>query len=115
MDLALQCIDRYFNFINVYQPLLHRPTFDKDVKKRLYHTDESFARVFLLVCAVGAQHLDDPRVLSDGEDSMYHSVGWKWFVQVEIMNLERFLVALPSLYDLQLYCVRPICVALVPC
>ena len=84
-------------------PLLHRPTFDKSVKKDLYLTDQGFAPVFLLVCAIGARYSDDPRVLSDRFDS-YHSSGWKWFEQVQTMK--RSLITPATLYDLQVYCVR---------
>ncbi|KIM40773.1 hypothetical protein M413DRAFT_446153 [Hebeloma cylindrosporum] len=101
LDLANHCIDLYFKCSNLYFPLLHRPTFDKCVQELLYLTDDNFAPVFLLVCAVGAQYSYDPRVLWDGESS-YHSSGWKWFTQVQ--TTVRSLTGPPGLYDLQLYC-----------
>ncbi|KIM42578.1 hypothetical protein M413DRAFT_120145 [Hebeloma cylindrosporum] len=101
IDLALHCIDLYFKHDNLYLPLLHRPTFAKSVLEGLYLTDDEFAPVFLLVCALGARHSDDPRVLLDGFDSK-HSSGWKWFEQVQTMK--RSLITPPTLYDLQVYC-----------
>ena len=93
-------------------PLLHRPTFDKSVKEGLHLKNLNFAPVFLLVCAVGARYSDDPRVRLDGVKS-HHSAGWKWFEQVQIMK--RSLLAPPTLYDLQLYCVSMVAIGSVPC
>lgn len=102
-DLALDLINLYFANINLYLPLLHRPTFEKSVAKGLHHTDERFACTYLLVCAIGARYSDDPRVLLDGVESL-HSCGWKWFSQVQMVK--KSLLAAPTLYDLQFYCVR---------
>jgi len=104
MELALHCIDLYFQYTNLYMPLLHRPTFEECVKEGLYLKDNKFAPVFLLVCAIGARYSDNPRVRLDGIES-HHSAGWKWYEQVQIMN--RSLVIPPTLYDLQVYCVSP--------
>ncbi|KIM40778.1 hypothetical protein M413DRAFT_167868 [Hebeloma cylindrosporum] len=101
LDLARHCIDLYFLHSNLYLPLLHRPTFEKSVEEGLHLQNDNFAPVFLLVCAVGARYSDDPRVRLDGVDSI-HSAGWKWFEQVQIMKLT--MLALPTLYDLQLHC-----------
>ena len=40
--------------------------------------------------------------LLDGEESL-HSAGWQWFEQVQMVK--KSLLAPPSLYDLQFYCV----------
>ena len=102
-DLALNLIDLYFSNINLYLPLLHRPTFQKSVSEGLHLTDDRFASIYLLVCAIGARYSDDPRVLLDGVDSL-HSCGWRWFNQVQMVK-KSFLCP-PTLYDLQFYCVR---------
>jgi hypothetical protein len=57
----------------------------------------------LLVAAVGARFSDDPRVALPGTDAL-HSAGWAWFNQVQMVR--RSLFSPPSLYDLQIYCVR---------
>jgi len=101
-DLSEALIDMYFKQVNLYLPLLHRPSFEKSVNEGLHLTDKGFACVYLLVCAVGARYSLDPRVLLDGVDS-YQSGGWKWFDQVQIVK--KSLLAPPSLYDLQVYCV----------
>ena len=102
-DLALELIDLYFANINLYLPLLHRPIFQKSVTEGLHHTDERFASIYLLVCAIGARYSDDRRVLLDGVDS-YHSSGWRWFNQVQ--SVKKSFLCPPTLYDLQFYCVR---------
>lgn len=102
-DLAMHCVDLYFTNINLYLPLLHRPSFEKSIKEGLHLTNHGFAHVYLLVCAVGARYSKDPRVLLDGIDS-WHSAGWKWFDQVQMVK--RSIVSPPTLYDLQRYCVR---------
>jgi hypothetical protein len=61
-----------------------------------------FAAVVMLVCAVASRYSNDPRVLLDGVDS-WHSCGWKYFDQVQVVR--KSLLAPPTLYDLQFYCV----------
>lgn len=95
-------IELYFERVNLYLPLLHRPTFKKLVEDCLHHENDGFACVLLLVCAVGSRASDDPRVLLDDSES-HHSAGWKWFDQVQMMR--RSLLSPPTLYDLQFYCV----------
>lgn len=101
----------YFANVNLFMPLLHRPTFDHNIKVNLHQKDASFGRVVLLVCAVGARFSDDPRVLSEGTHSRLSS-GWKWFNQVQ--HLEERLLAPPSLYDIQAYCVSPFYSQVIP-
>ncbi|KAK2459718.1 hypothetical protein APHAL10511_008252 [Amanita phalloides] len=100
-DLVTSLIDLYFKHVNLFFPLLHRPTFERCVVQDLHHTNIVFGAVLLLVCAVGSRHSDDPRVLIDG-DHGHHSSGWKWFEQVQIVR--RSLLEPPGLYDLQLHC-----------
>ena len=102
-DLALELIDLYFANINLYLPLLHRPSFQKSVTEGLHHVDDRFASIYLLVCAIGARYSDDRRVLLDGVESL-HSCGWRWFNQVQMVK--KSFICPPTLYDLQFYCVR---------
>jgi hypothetical protein len=89
--------------MNAFLPLLHRPIFDKSLVDGLHLRDDGFGAVVLLVAAVGARFSDDPRVALPGTDAM-HSAGWAWFNQVQMVR--RSLFSPPSLYDLQIYCVR---------
>ena len=89
--------------MNTFLPLLHQPMFEKSLNDNLHHRDDGFAAVVLLVAAVGARFSDDPRVALPGTDA-FHSAGWAWFNQVQMVR--RSLFSPPSLYDLQIYCVR---------
>jgi hypothetical protein len=101
-DLLSKLIDSYFTHVNVITPLLHRPSFERSVASGTHLRDADFGEVLLLVCAVGAHYVDDARVLLDGVTK--HSAGWEWFRQVPVAQRSVFTV--PSLYDLQLCCVR---------
>ncbi|KAI0080942.1 hypothetical protein K474DRAFT_1768943 [Panus rudis PR-1116 ss-1] len=98
-DLMSDLISLYFNHINDYFPLLHRPTFEARLEDNLHLHEEGFGSVLLLVCALGARFSTDPRVFLEGTDSM-HSRGWKYFHQVTLVP--KSLLHNPSLYDLQL-------------
>jgi hypothetical protein len=102
-DLMTSLFNLYFKQVNVFYPLLHRPTFERAVAEDLHLRDALFGSTVLLVCAVGSLYSDDPRVFLEGTDSA-HSCGWKWFTQVEIVK--KSLLAPPSLYDLQFLSVR---------
>src|SRR5260221_4869204 len=73
-DLAEELIDHYFRHVNLYLPLLHRPTFEEGLKANLHETDTGFASVYMLVCSLGSKFSNDPRVKYDGEESS-HSAG----------------------------------------
>lgn len=103
-DLLAKLVDLYFDNMNDYMPLLHRPTFQQGVKDGLHLHDEGFGSTVLLVCANGARFTEDPRVLLD-ENPIPQSAGWKWFQQVQMVR--KSLLAPPRLYDLQIYAVRP--------
>ncbi|KAJ3514272.1 hypothetical protein NLJ89_g2466 [Agrocybe chaxingu] len=100
-DLAKELVDLYFEHINLYQPLLHRPSFERAVRNGLHYGNDGFAGIYLLVCAIGARFSSDVRVRLDDTDSR-HSAGWKWFHQVETGKTS--LLKVPSLYDIQAYC-----------
>lgn len=102
-DLIPTLVREYFEEVNVLIPLLHRPTFEKEVVDELYLRDQGFAIVFLLVCAVGARYVDDQRVRLDGE-SDGASAGWKWFNQIQMVR--KSVWAAPRLLDIQMITVR---------
>jgi hypothetical protein len=70
-DLLMTLVNHYFREINIFCPLLHRPTFVSDVVARRHYTDRDFAPIVLLVCAIGARFSDDPRVLVEGTNSRH--------------------------------------------
>ena len=101
-DLIPLLVDKYFIRVNALLPLLHRPTFDRQVAEQLFLSDTGFAAVLLLVCAIGARYVDDQRVRLDGETSGA-SAGWRWFNQV--LMVRKSLWATPRLEDVQMLAV----------
>ncbi|KAJ7812727.1 fungal-specific transcription factor domain-containing protein [Mycena olivaceomarginata] len=95
-DLTIHLVSLYFSNINIYFPLLHRPTFETDVATDIHLSNEGFARTLLLVCALGARYSDDARVHLPPPSG---TAGWKWFEQVKLT-----LSGQPTLYDLQCHC-----------
>jgi hypothetical protein len=103
-DLIDHLVDLFFSRINIFLPLLHRPTFEQHLRGGQHFSDSAFGTVLLCVCACASRYSEDPRVLLDGFTA-WHSSGWKWFGQVQI--LRRSLAGLPLLYDVQTYAVSP--------
>ncbi|KAL1744459.1 fungal-specific transcription factor domain-containing protein [Schizophyllum fasciatum] len=102
-DLLYSLVELYFKEINTYLPLLHKPSFIGQLVARRHLTDEFFAPIVLLVCAIGARFTKDPRVLLDDSTS-FHSAETsppKWFNQVQIVKKSMFTA--PTLHDLQFY------------
>ncbi|KAK6992172.1 fungal-specific transcription factor domain-containing protein [Favolaschia claudopus] len=97
-DLQVQLVDLFFSHVNLLLPLLHYPTFARDVAAGLHLTNDGFAATYLLVCAIGSRFSSDPRVLLDGTDNP-HSCGWRWFQQLQLMRDP--LGPTACLYDLQ--------------
>ncbi|KAF9001492.1 fungal-specific transcription factor domain-containing protein [Cyathus striatus] len=100
-DLIHMLVDLYFAHMNLFFPLLHRPTFLALVQAQTHLTDDAFGGVVLLVCAVGSKFCEDERTKLDGEESM-HSAGWKYFNQVQMVK--KSLLRPPGLWDLQKQC-----------
>ena len=103
-DLIDHLVDLFFSRINLFIPLLHRPTFEQNLRDNLHFRDQGFGSVLLCLCACASRYSDDPRVLLEGSPS-WHSSGWKWFGQVQV--LRRSLMGPPLLYDVQMYAVGP--------
>lgn len=110
-DLMDALTKLYFENVNVFLPLLHRPRFERSIQEKLHLRDEGFATTLLLVCAVGSRWSNDPRVFLDG--GMPNSCGWEWFAQVHVPR--RSLLDPPTVYDLQYYSVRTLFDALNDC
>jgi len=99
----------YFEKVNAFLPVLHAPTFKRNIAQGLHMRNNQFGATVLLVCAVASRYSEDPRVLAvPGE---YLSCGWQWYQQVSVMRQSLFEI--PTLYELQMYCVR-YCLALRP-
>ncbi|THU96970.1 hypothetical protein K435DRAFT_78876 [Dendrothele bispora CBS 962.96] len=93
-ELMRQYIDAYFVEHEIYCPLLHRPTFEKQINDNSHLRDSAFGAVVLAVCALGAQ------ILSSAPSK--DRPGQQWFNQI---RLERFVFSPKlELCHLQLYC-----------
>jgi len=117
-------VNLYFKHFNVELPLLHRPTFERELASDLHVRDGQFGATVLLVCALGAKYSDDPRVLLSEEDvrrrymgeggpehvSTAYSNGWKWFEPAWLAMNHHLVFARATLYELQYHAVRlPFC------
>ncbi|KAJ7653402.1 fungal-specific transcription factor domain-containing protein [Mycena rosella] len=97
-DLLSALVSSYFDRVNVFLPVLHRPVFERDLCQHFHKSHSGFAKTVLLVCAVGARYSTDPRVSTSGTDT----AGWKWFNQVDPCG--HLLHIYPTAYDIQAYC-----------
>ncbi|CAE6443985.1 unnamed protein product, partial [Rhizoctonia solani] len=77
-DLLPALIGGYFERVNITLPILHRPLFESQLRDGLHTRDEEFARLLLVVCALGARWCEDRRVLDD-QCSSELSAGYRWF------------------------------------
>ncbi|KAJ7855132.1 hypothetical protein B0H14DRAFT_2754916 [Mycena olivaceomarginata] len=105
-DLLASLISLYFENVNTFLPLLHRPTFEAAVNRHFHLEHSAFARTLLLVCGVGARYSTDPRV-SIPDTPSGETAGWKYFDQVKLSG--HLVQTHPTLYDLQTYCASPDC------
>lgn len=101
-DFLWLLVDKYFAHVNAFLPLLHRPTFERHVSDGLHLRSGGFGGVVSLVCALGARHTDDPRVLLPGTEDPA-SAGWAWFDQVQLTR--NSCLAPASIHEIQSYSV----------
>ncbi|KAJ7358579.1 fungal-specific transcription factor domain-containing protein [Mycena albidolilacea] len=96
--LLSSLISLYFVNVNIFIPVLHRPSFEDELARRLHLRQDDFASTLLLVCALGSLYLPEHGV-SDGDRS---KLAWSWYDQVELCG--HSLRRQPTTYDLQAYC-----------
>ncbi|KAK0432974.1 fungal-specific transcription factor domain-containing protein [Desarmillaria tabescens] len=104
-DLIMNLVAIYFGTINPILPILHRPTFTKDVANGLHLRDEKFGAVLLHVLHIASRYSDDPRVLADPSSRL--SAGWRFLVQARLFK--KAVLAPPSLYEIQQAALGVIC------
>ncbi|KAJ6514359.1 fungal-specific transcription factor domain-containing protein [Mycena vitilis] len=121
--LLAALIDLYFAHVNAFLPLLHRPTFDAAVRAGEHlGGGAGFAKVLLMVCAVGARYAIWGNAASTGQggrgqggsgvagqggldgdrDAEAARAGWEWYDQVQLSG--HLVRTHPTLCDLQAYC-----------
>ncbi|KAK6974895.1 hypothetical protein R3P38DRAFT_3296176 [Favolaschia claudopus] len=98
--LLFDLINLYFTQINIYIPLLHRPTFEREVRSNLHLRNNAFAATLLLVCAIASRYSDDPSIVAEGM-----GCGWCWFNQTLGIpsSIGNHLFAQTTLYELQYF------------
>ncbi|THV02448.1 hypothetical protein K435DRAFT_749568 [Dendrothele bispora CBS 962.96] len=100
VNLLAQLIALYFEKVNAFLPIIHAPTFRRNIAQGLHLRDHQFGATVLLVCAVASRYSEDPRVLAVPGEEL--SCGWLWYEQVQVMRESLFDI--PTLYELQTYC-----------
>lgn len=103
-DLIDTLVAIYFSRIHIHYPIIHQPTFLQAISEGIHYEDRQFGAVLLLVCAVAAPYLDDPRVLADRGPFAELSCGWQWYEQVQ--GIRKNLFQSVTLFELQMYSVR---------
>ncbi|KAF8134641.1 fungal-specific transcription factor domain-containing protein [Boletus edulis] len=89
-DLADSLIKLFFENVNPFLPLFHRPTFERQWRDGLQHKDAWFGCLCLSMFAVASRWSDDPRVLDDGRYDVpqaerpiatykWQRAGWRFF------------------------------------
>lgn len=108
IDLLSTLVAAFFDQVNTHMPLLHRPTFERNLIEHLHYRDQGFGATVMLVCAVASKYTNDPRVLAPG-DAFQLSAGWQYFIQVPIVR--KYNLNKADVHDIQYYCV---CCPVVP-
>ncbi|KAG9005844.1 hypothetical protein FRB95_001037 [Tulasnella sp. JGI-2019a] len=101
-DLIRVPIDHCFSEVMPLMPLIHRPSFEWQYAEGRASHDIDFARLLLLVCAVGSRYCDDPRLFltSSAGEVEWGSAGWMYFTQV--YHMPKPLFTITKLVDLQI-------------
>ncbi|KAJ7740271.1 fungal-specific transcription factor domain-containing protein [Mycena maculata] len=94
-DLIDSLLQLYFANVHPSFPVLHRPSFKRDVAEGLHIKDTKFGALLLAVLAVASRYSDDPRVFIDGETTL--SSGCKFIAQVQIFTQ----CPQPTIHDVQ--------------
>ncbi|KAG6832603.1 hypothetical protein H0H92_014439 [Tricholoma furcatifolium] len=106
-DLIPELMRVYFLHSNCPLPLLHRPTFERQWKENLHHTNVWFTAVCLGVFAIASRWSSDSRVVPDGATTPSGSpdwslAGWKYCkAGIGLLEVRRRLFCPTTLFELQ--------------
>jgi hypothetical protein len=114
-DLAESLFSLYFTHTNYDFPLLHRPTFERQWREKLYLKDIWFTALCLIIFAVASRWSEDERVLADaipravgldrGEQER-HRAGWTYLrAGVGVHRVRRSVLHPPCLFEVQTFSV----------
>lgn len=113
-ELARSLVDLFFEYTNILLPFLHRPTFERQFKDKLYERDIGFAGICNVVFAISSRFSNDPRVVplnakTPNGDIDWCKAGWDYFAVSMYVHLARRSLFLPAtLFEIQSYPVRAI-------
>lgn len=98
-DLILHLVNCCFDEVIAYLPILHRPTFMRQLQENKHRSEVEFAWLLLLVCAVGARYCRDTRVclVSPEGNVEWGSAGWFYFSQVDHLR-RTYLIVRPGCF-----------------
>ncbi|KAH7097069.1 fungal-specific transcription factor domain-containing protein [Auriculariales sp. MPI-PUGE-AT-0066] len=91
-------LNAYFDQMNTYMPILHRPVFERQLRNADTMRDPHFIAVVLLLCAIGSNLLASTSQTTGGPSS----VGWEYLDQVEPFFRVR-TSSTPRLVDVQIF------------
>ena len=95
-------VNTYFYYSHGFIPLLHEPTFRRDLASKRHIYDDDFAQLLLMMCSISSRFTKDPRVLLDG-DTSFNSAGFRFAKQVTLFD--PVCLRKPNLLQLQTYAV----------
>ncbi|KAK6984232.1 fungal-trans domain-containing protein [Favolaschia claudopus] len=98
-DLIDSLIHLYFTNVHPTLPLLHQPSFRRDVARGLHFRNLDFGGVLLMVLAVASRYSRDPRVFAMSGVSL--SSGWNFASQVQVLNKHG---EDNTIHEVQMYC-----------
>ncbi|KZV65400.1 hypothetical protein PENSPDRAFT_655777 [Peniophora sp. CONT] len=102
-DLLTELVALFFKHTNTILPVLHRPSFERDLAEGRHLRESSFGVIVLCVCACASRLSDDTRCYMDGSQDR-DSAGWRWFNQMRFVPNTAFNPMTVS--DLQVYAIR---------
>ncbi|KAF7291656.1 Fungal-trans domain-containing protein [Mycena chlorophos] len=96
-DLLYSLLHLYFTCVHPTLPILHRPSFERNVSEGLHHKDPQFGAMLLSVLAVASRFSDDRRVFVNGHSTL--SSGWKFITQIPVVR--KWFE--PNIHEVQFY------------
>lgn len=105
-DLLEKLLQAYRENVHPQLPVLHWPSFLRDIQNGRHYADDGFGMLFLAMCATASRYIDDDRVLiidTEHHDLSGPSAGWKFIAQTPLIR--RSIVSCVETVDLQYYAV----------
>ncbi|KAF5354715.1 hypothetical protein D9756_005344 [Leucocoprinus leucothites] len=106
-SVANELLDLFFCQMNIYLPLLHRPTFERYWRERLHHENVWFATLCILMFAVASRWYDlgGEELKRWAQDAnQWKAAGWRWFfIALDVHCSRRSLSCPATLLEIQTF------------